>query len=487
MIKRTILITIDCWRLDRLGIFGYNDSVLPNINKLSNNASTFENMIANSSNTAPSFYALFMSKIPVIDGQYSPLPSDQKQFTEILRENKIKTCGIHSNPHLGKLCNYNKGFDDFFDMFEEPEYYSLRKNLINRIYKIFDFFGLRTRITKFNKKLLKRIRLKKFKPSLTTKKINYAYSNAKDVTRKAIDWISKNYKSNFFLWIHYMDAHRPYFPPDKFIKRVSNREISESKKLFLRDIVNYFKPDSKERLDIDNNSIELTNTLYDAELNYVDYYIGILLEYLKHIKIFSNVNLILTADHGEAIFEHGFLGHQISLYDELLKIPLIVRLANNQKTQNLIKFYAELIDVAPTILDTFNITSNKNFRGKSLIPLMINADTSKKSENILSALLHHNNKIYSFYRKTDESYFLMISTRTKNWKLIFDEQTNDYELYNLTEDPKELTNLYYKENMQLEEIKQNLLTVIKVAMEKLYNEKQKIKRVILKNISKFSI
>lgn len=486
MTKRTILITIDCWRLDRLGVFGYKNSVLPNINKLSKNAYTFENMISNSSNTAPSFYALFMSKIPVIDGQYSPLPSDQKQFTEILRENKVKTCAIHSNPHLGVTCNYNKGFDDFFDMFEEPEYYSLRKKLINRINKILDFFGLKV-ITKLNKRFLKKIRLKAFKPSMRTKKINYAYSNAKDVTRKAIEWVSKNYKSDFFLWIHYMDSHRPYFPPDKFIKRVSNREISESTKLYLRDIVRFFKPDSKERLNIDDDSIELTNIIYDAELNYVDYYLGILFKYLKHVKIFSDVNLVLTADHGEAIFEHGFLGHQISLYDELLKIPLIIQLEHNQKSQRVIKTYAELIDLAPTILNTFNIAPSLdyNFRGISLIPLIDKEDNNKKSENILSALLHHDNKIYSFYRKTNESYFILISIRTKNWKLIFDEQTNNYELYNLVEDPKELTNLFYKEDLELQEVKQNLLYIINKVMKNLNTEKQKIKRVILKNISKF--
>ncbi len=482
MFKRTILITVDCWRKDRLSVFGHNSKVLPNINKLTNNAAVFENMISNSSNTSPSFYALFTSKIPVVDGEYTPIPNNIIQFSEILRRNGIITCGIHSNPHLGIMCNYHKGFDDYFDMLEKPLYISWKDSIKRKLLEFLSFFKIKNKVLKIINSILNLTKIKIAK-NIASIFIYQPYADAKATTAKAIEWISKNINSNFFLWIHYMDPHRPYFPSKKCISNISEKKITESNIVFMNKIIKYFKPYSNLPNKFEEKYLHLTNVLYDAELNFVDYYIGILFSYLKKNNIFDDTQIILTADHGEAIFEHNLLGHQVSLYDELLKIPLIIKTNDPNSPSKKIKNFVEIIDLAPTILDTFDIKTEKSFRGISLLPLIFDDNYPKKKDYIVSALLHNKNLLYSTVRRRDLNYSVLISIRTSKWKLIYDDETEKYELFNLKEDPMELINLNESADQNISLIKDYLSHLLNIELKKFNSEKYKIKRSILKNIS----
>ncbi|MBD3202268.1 MAG: sulfatase-like hydrolase/transferase [Candidatus Lokiarchaeota archaeon] len=478
--KRCILITIDCWRLDRLQIFGNEMKVMPNMNNLCKKSIIFKNMIANSSNTAPSFYALFNSKIPVIDGDYTPLPINEDSLPKMLMKHDIKTCGIHSNPHLGRLTHYDYGFNEFFDLFEKQNKKSFKKILIGIIYNLFKILKVENLFVSIKSLIIERIRrlLRMYKNS--NNQIKSPYANAKIITSKAINWLTNNYENPFFLWIHFMDAHSPYFPPNEFIGNITDTFISEKKKKFLHEWGNNFRPFMK--LSKNHNEIykKLIKSLYDAELNYIDHYIGIFISFLKKIKIFEDCNLIITADHGEALFEHGNLGHQICLYDELLRVPLIMKLPKiHSKFNKQLKFndLVESIDIAPTILDFFSIPENKTYRGISFLPL-VNGEYFDKKKYVFSALLHNKNKVYSAIRKKDIPYYIMISCRTENWKLIYDEQFNQYEFYNLLEDPNELINLYDKNVSELNFIKRLMLKKLREKMEIYNSETNKISRII---------
>ncbi|MFW9867184.1 MAG: sulfatase, partial [Candidatus Thorarchaeota archaeon] len=393
MIKRIILITIDCWRKDRLSHFGYDSKILPNINKLSKSAVIFQNMISNSSNTAPSFFSLFTSKIPVVDGLYTPIPNNLIQFSEILKKNNIFTCAIHSNPHLGRICNYQKGFDDYFDLLEKPLFSSWRQRMKNKVFKILEFLRIKNQILKILSLILNIIKIK-IKNDFISYIIIKPYVDAKITTSLAIEWLSKNINTDFFLWIHYMDPHRPYLPPKKFINNIIGESVSNSNIISMNKIVKYFKPYSLKTKKFEEKYLHLTNILYDAELSFVDHYIGILISYLKKKKAFEDTQIILTADHGEAIFEHDLLGHQVCLYDELIKIPLIIKI-NKIHKQRIIKEHVELIDIAPTILDILNIPSEESFKGLSLLPLITDDIYPKKKDYIVSALLHHKNLVFT--------------------------------------------------------------------------------------------
>ena len=113
--KTVFLITIDALRPDHLQSYGYHRNTAPHLEKFVRNGTIFLNAITNGPETPSSFSSIFTSILPLLNGGYSPLPSQKLIFPQILKDNKIFTYGIHSNPNLGRLFNYNRGFDIFLD------------------------------------------------------------------------------------------------------------------------------------------------------------------------------------------------------------------------------------------------------------------------------------------------------------------------------------------------------------------------------------
>ena len=481
MKRRLILITIDCLRKDHLGLYGYPEPITPNIDKLGLNSIIFQNAIANGSYTPSSFFSIFTSNIPGIDIDYTLIPRDIIKFPEKLQNNGIKTCAIHSNPHLGKISNFHIGFDAFFDMYEEPEYINQKKRIVQKIIKWLAYFGLNKKEIFRIKKVFKRFITTSEKDSLTAIKENAPYLDAKGITQKVINWLDLNYNSSFFLWVHYMDAHRPYFPPSEYIKKLSNTDISDSTKIYLRDIINEVNKDPNFSENLEEKYKIYINILYNAEILYVDHFLGILFQYLKNLGIYEDVNIIITADHGEALFEHNLLGHQANVFDELLQVPLVMKLDNYKGNQKRINDLVELLDVAPSILDIFNISVERNFNGVSLIPLILGDNTFSHRDYVISSLLHKKEKKLTFLNRKEKEFQLIISCRTNDWKLIYDSESKEYKLFNLNTDPQELTDLSSNEDdKEMLQIEKQLREKIRSHMKVQTTEKDIIKRTIRK-------
>lgn len=481
--QKVILITIDCLRQDHLELYGYNRNLTPNIDKLAKSSIIFNNAIVNGSNTPSSFYSLFTSKIPTTEGSYAPIPLNKIIFTEILQKNKIQTCGIHSNPHLGSFCNYNRGFDYFIDVFENPQF-SVTKSLIRKITKILIRFKLDTYIRKLIAFFFKFINLKTRFAFYKTSKSNAPYSEAKTIIIEAFKWLKKNFKSEFFMWIHFMDVHRPYYPPEDFINRLSNFKITDSLKLYLNDLFSIYKRNPDFYKSITEEHVKALNILYDAEIMYVDHYLGIFFTYLKKLGVFDSLNIIISSDHGQALFDHNQLSHGVSLYDELLKVPLIMKLENSSKKEIRRSELVEWIDIAPTILDLFNVSKPKQFSGVSLLPLIKDDQDYKHKNFIISAIYHGKGKMFSAYSKSNEIFYPLISYRDLNWKLIFDEFSKKIELYNLNTDKQELNNLTDSTREQIILVKDKIMDLIKPYIKEFETEKVKIKLSINKDLLK---
>ncbi|MFX1239720.1 MAG: sulfatase-like hydrolase/transferase [Promethearchaeota archaeon] len=487
MVKKLILITIDCCRRDCLKVYGYDKDILPNVNKLSKESYCFNNAIANGSNTASSFYSLFTSELPAMKVSYAPLPLHKKTFYKILSENNIKTCGIHSNPHLGNYCNYNLGFDDFYDMFKKPQYYSSKKQFVNLIYlineKILEFFSLK----EYGKKI-RNIFSKIFKHTLkrsVIKKVESPYLNARNITAKSLEWLKRNYHKNFFLWIHFMDAHTPYFPSNKSIKNVSDQHISDDTKLFINQIINKISTNPDWSKDLDKKKIGKTiEILHNAELNYVDFYIGILIKYLKNLSIYDSTKIILTADHGDEMFEHNCLSHYPSLYDELLRVPLLIKLNTSLNKAKILQEQVQLLDIGPTILNLFKLPKDENYQGRNLVNIIKKENGFKNSKYAISIILHHNKISYTAYNKDSYKFFIMISCRTLDWKLIFDGQTKSIKLFNLKADPGEVYDLSKSTKNNIIDIKKHLFSKILPYIEYYKSEESKIERSARRIFSK---
>jgi arylsulfatase A-like enzyme len=164
--------------------------------------------------------------------------------------------------------------------------------------------------------------------------------------------------------------------------------------------------------------------LYDDEIFYTDFYIEYLFERLDEAGFFDRDYLVvITSDHGEEFGDHNSLDHLGKLYEELLKVPLIMKgknLPRGKRIENLV----EAVDVLPTILDYADIKTNMPMRGRSLIDLLHGRDFKDKQ--------------FVFSQFRDWRYAI----RGRGWKLIQDLKSKEkLELYDLSKDPKEKTNL----------------------------------------------
>jgi arylsulfatase A-like enzyme len=150
---------------------------------------------------------------------------------------------------------------------------------------------------------------------------------------------------------------------------------------------------------------------------------------LKELNVFNKTTIIITSDHGEEFLEHGMFRHGYQLYEETIRVPLIIVSPRLGKDNQRVAFPVNLIDIMPTILDIFGIECSNGTDGKSLVPLLTQ---NKKGESFSIS--------ETAWKGTRAQ-----SVRVGDWKCINNIRKTKKELFDLTEDPGERNNLYSQE------------------------------------------
>jgi arylsulfatase A-like enzyme len=445
--KCVILITIDALRPDHLKAYNYHKNTAPNLEKFLQKGSIFSNAFTNGPETPSAFSSLFTSILPFLSGGFSPLPPQKLIFPQILKESGVYTYGIHSNPNLGEYFNYHRGFDVFLDgerykeKHDMPNNQGIKRNSLYFLKKILNYKNLFNRLMYglkgFNKiKSLLRNRL----PFLTDILLPFtpiAY-NAPYVVNKVASFL-KHFDKPLFLWAHFMDVHSPFNPPSKNVLAINNIDISLRERSFLNSEV-YQNP---EKYKISSDILEKLKVLYDAEINYVDSYLKYLFELILQ-KFPEDCLVIITADHGESFFEHGFFFHQGNIYDELLKIPFFIVEIGNDNVIKTVNNTIQMIDIAPTIIDYFGISIPDSFQGKSLLPIL-RGESIEREDYVISETYQKD----GIMKRNNETGFKLMSIRKEDWKYIYSEQFDEELLFHLKTDPWEKSNLFDKELSKL--------------------------------------
>ena len=267
-----IFITIDCLRADYV-----NEHISPNITKLAKDGCTFKNAIATGSWTPASFKSIFASVYP-FNNKARLSVKYNKTLAEILKNEGYKTIGIQDNPWLSKLYGYGKGFDIFTDNLDMSRDLPVKNNqLISSLKKVY---------LKLNPK---------YRPSFVNT-IYAVFTNqhtktAEHLTQYALDML-KNVGEDkpFFMWIHYLDAHEPYYPNNANIfKKIKYARLNEVVK------------DCKKVCESDVN---ILNKEYISKINYIDKQISLIIDYIGTGELKDNTSIVITADHGQQFFEH---------------------------------------------------------------------------------------------------------------------------------------------------------------------------------------
>jgi arylsulfatase A-like enzyme len=368
------LITFDSLRVDYVGCYNPNKNLTPNLNRIAKRGAVFTNHFSTSYSTILSFASIFTSSYPLMFGGYK---KGIKRRLHILNNNDFYTVGFHSNAFLIAKPGYTQGFCKCKD---------LRHGVETSNFSIYIKYIL-------NDKTL-------------------AYARAEEVVEEVLEEVKNNKilsKEKVFLWVHFMDNHHPYLPPAKFSEGYLTNPLKRARAAML-----YRKYGRKS---IKSEKIRrIIKKLYELTVKYVDYSLGLLIEGLGEDWVY-----IITSDHGEEFWEHGGTSHQRKLYDEIIKVPLIVYGLEKGKFENL----TDHTDIAPTILNIANIDKPKVYIGNNIF-------------------LSEKEYIYS------EDYKLY-AIRDKEYKLIYDEKSNIVELYNIRKDPLEQENLIFDEPEILKE------------------------------------
>jgi len=303
-----ILITLDTTRSDRLGCYGYKRNTSPHLDRLAEQSLLYTQATATSSWTLPSHASLFTGKFTSSHGaRYDP--EGPLRLTSALKDKsewnqKFRARGLAKNELTLAKALKQKGFTTGA-VVSGPW---MKK-----------IFGLNTGFDYYNDDNISSFHSKR----------------ASEVTSQALSWIKTIYEKPFFLFLNYFDPHYPYNPPGDFAHRFFPKSPHPGGKI---------------------PSMEEINYLYDAEILYTDYHLGLLFQQLKRMGIFDRTLLIVTADHGELLGEHGMVGHGTSLYQEELAIPLIIKYPGSEVSPRQDALRLQLVDIFSIILNRLQIS-----------------------------------------------------------------------------------------------------------------------------------
>jgi arylsulfatase A-like enzyme len=277
---------------------------------------------------------------------------------------------------------------------------------------------------------------------------DHSHLSSPGVTKSAIELIDRleGKPQPFFLFVHYFDPHYAYQRHEKygFSRPGAGRLVGGEPMGDLRRL----------RPPPDADELQFIVDLYDEEVRFCDEAIGELLDALRARGLYDDTLIVLTADHGEEFYERSWLGHTRHLYEELIRVPLAIRLPGGAERGRVIERPVSLVALAPTILDALHFDyAQLEFGEPSLLSLM-------RGEGSADPRLVFSEVDYDLKRPRpvlpDRRSAYMRALVRGNDKLIHDRLTDEYELYDLAVDPLERRDLAEQRPELLHELKGEL-------------------------------
>jgi arylsulfatase A-like enzyme len=318
--RNVLLLTIDSLRADHLGCYGYGPPTSPRIDAFAAQAALFRHAYATTPWTLPSHVSILTglnADVHGVDTDKAILSDKAVTLAEALHQHGYWTGAVVCAPLLRRRYGLDQGFD-VYDI-----------GLMGANYR-------RARLVKV----------------------------AAGVTDKALHYIDDHEAQPFFLWLHYWDPHYDYNPAQQY--------------------VDLFDPDYHGRIDgldiqnrtdiapgMDERDLRHLIALYDGEIRYTDDAVGALLDGLHKRGLMQNTMIVLVADHGEEFLDHGGTGHTWTCYEELMRVPLVIRVPWIKPAAQAFDQQVSQIDILPTVLAALSIDYDKSsVQGRSLMELI---------------------------------------------------------------------------------------------------------------------
>lgn len=430
-----VLIVMDTARASNFSCYGYNKATSPHIDKIAEEGVLFANAISPSPWTLPSHVSMFTGLYPsehgltedkILEGKNIYGLSKKHAFPHflptLLKNEGYRTLGFSNNPWVSHNFGFDKGFDFFYQRWMDVGDRSLlrkigraiRKKAPQNFQSVFDNL---------------KVRMSSIFPS---------DSGAERTLSVMREWFRDNHSDDrpFFVFFNFIEPHLPYAPSKPFDrmfmeKKYSGRRIRETNQDYLKFIA--------EKEEMGQDDFEILRALYDGEIAYLDSKVKEIYDALQDFGMLDRALLIITSDHGENIGDHNLMGHQFCLYDTLLRVPLVIRYPDLSLKGKVEHNHIQLSDIFFTILDALNIELDGREVPKRSI---FNPDYSVKviaehevPQITLSSLRKR------FPDTSGESLGQQLRCiYAEGMKYIWNSIDAD-EMYDLTKDPHEKTNL----------------------------------------------
>lgn len=421
-----LVIVVDTLRADHVSSYGYERDTSPFIDSLAQEGIRFENAISASSWTQPSHASM-------LTGRYSydhhaetqPLDNTYPTIGEVLQKNGYRTGAFSGNTlFFTRRQGFGRGFLHF-----EDDYLSVSDAFLNSsVYGfLFDFYGLR-------------------------KVLNYegvpTRRFAADINRSALKWIDRDPAKPFFVFINYFDVHDPYTPPEPY--RGKYASIPNPGGLINGFMERYHPELTAEQLQSEIDA-------YDGSISYVDDQLKDLIAQLNRRGLLENTILIVTADHGESLGEHGLLQHSASLYLQEIHVPLIVW-GRGLPANTVIDTPVSTTGLPSTILSLVGAPDDP-FPGPSLAPLIFSENAPENWPDPIAEVAQFSGAA----EQNPSTHGEMKSVVGPQLQYIIHEKFGE-ELYDWRSDPEETINLVN------EPASQTMLQVFRQYLQKLVGE-----------------
>lgn len=433
-----VLITIDSLRADFVGYQNQKERNTPFLDSFAEKSYVFTNAVSPANPTFFVFSSIMTGVLPFTYGKYLGIPDNPeiKTLSEIMKANDYDTYAfLADSPALYSIYGYQRGFDHYDDGYENTDktylsslafLWSFREKMPEKLVRIIETVRTFTKIV-----------FSSPKHSVPGKKLN----------EKVVEFFEERKKKPFFLWLHYMDNHVPYFSGlDKYFFKNQNFAKRIYKKIvFYKELAI-----SLRKMKLKNHkTTEIFQEAYRSSVKYTDEYIGKMISFLQYK--YPNTVFIITSDHGEAFMEHGLYGHEAySLYNESIQIPLIIHIPSRKP--QVITQTVSLVSLAKTIVAIAGLKIPQ-FKGDNLLTGKVFSPINNisqilykcRSPHVRLGILDNSTEIHG--------YNTLWSFTTPKEKYIVEEDGEIEEYYNLSVDPNEKNNLVRNKTLEKNKIK----------------------------------
>jgi arylsulfatase A-like enzyme len=362
-----VLISIDSLRADHTGPYGHKPefaptlAITPNLDRLARAGATFEDAWTTSSWTLPAHMALMTGltdRAHAVEHDDFALDPLRTTLAEAFRADGYATGGAYSGPFLDPGYGFGRGFDEYASgMLTSGEFAQMvrdqdaeRRQRGQPPLQPRDVKAMRDRISHWD---------------VTSPRVN-AFAH---------EFLAQHAAERFFLFLHYFDAHYDFLAdrgdptlPAQFDRGYSGKMHGED--WFFdaqKRVMTWPTPQQPvgQRV-IGERDLRHAMALYDAEIHFVDRHVGLILDQLAALGLEEETIVIVTADHGDEFFDHGSIGHRSSLYQELCRIPLIIRVPGSGQSGQRVPHLTRIYDLAPSLLDWCGLPPLAEAQGRSV-------------------------------------------------------------------------------------------------------------------------